>query len=122
MQFPKAAKAGNYEKKQDFVGYREKFDDYDRRARLLQVLADNNVTYVVHTMITDVIKQDGRVIGAMGFDVPSGTTMKFSAKAVVMCTGGGSYKPSGFPTGSNTFDGEYIAYQIGAPDRRQGVR
>jgi succinate dehydrogenase/fumarate reductase flavoprotein subunit len=47
--------------------------------------------------------------------VPSGTVLTFNAKAVVMCTGGGSYKPSGFPTGGDTFDGEYIGYNLGLP-------
>jgi len=114
-QYPNAVKAGGYDKTQDFPGYREKFDDQDRHAKFVKVLTDNGVQYVVRTMITNLIKQDNRIIGAMGFDVPSGGVMSFSAKAVVLCTGGGSYKPAGYPTGSDTFDGEYIAYQLGLP-------
>ena len=41
--------------------------------------------------------------------------MSFNAKAVVMATGGGCYKPGGYPVGGNTFDGEYIAYKHGLP-------
>ena len=114
-QYPKASKAGDYVAKNDFVGYREKFDQYDRRAKFIKVLDDNGIKYVERTMITDVIKQDGKVVGAMGFDVPSGTVLTFHAKAVILCSGGWSYKPSGFPTSGNTFDGEYIGYHLGLP-------
>ena len=114
-QFPKASAAGDYDKTQDFVGYREKFVDFDRRTKFIKVLSDNGIECVARTMITNVISEDGKVIGAMGFDVPSGALVTFHAKAVVMCTGGGSYKPSGFPTAGDTFDGEYIGYQLGLP-------
>lgn len=114
-QYPNAVKAGGYEKTQDFPGYREKFDEQDRHAKFVKVLADAGVQYVVRTMITNLIKEDDRIVGAMGFDVPSGSVMNFSARSVVLCTGGGSYKPAGYPTGSDTFDGEYIAYQLGLP-------
>ena len=114
-QYPKASKAGDYDKTQDFPGYREEFSELDRRTLFTNVLDSNGVQYLPRTMITDVVQQDGRVAGAMGFDVPSGVVLTFHAKAVILCTGGGSYKPSGFPTSSNTFDGEYIGYQLGLP-------
>jgi succinate dehydrogenase/fumarate reductase flavoprotein subunit len=114
-QFDKASIAGAYVEKKDYVGYREKFDQYDRRKKFIKVLTDNKIDYVENTMITDVIQQDGTVIGGMGFDVRTGTVMTFVAKAVVMCMGGGSYKPSGFPTSTDTFDAEYIGYNLGLP-------
>lgn len=70
-------------------------------------------TVVTHTMITDVIEDDGRIVGAIGLHVPSATVISFNAKAVIMCTGDGSFKPSGYPTGADTFDGNYIAYKHG---------
>lgn len=51
----------------------------------------------------------------IGFHVPSGQVISVSAKAVVLATGGGCFKPTGYPVGSDTFDGEYIAYQLGLP-------
>lgn len=114
-QFPKASDSGDYFKNLDFVGYREKFSQYDRRAKFIKTLTDNDIPYVENTMITDIIKEGGRVVGAVGFDVRTGTVVSFNAKAVVMCMGGGSYKPSGFPTGGDTFDGEYIGYNLGLP-------
>lgn len=112
-QFPKASQAGDYYDKLDFSGYRRKFAGNDRRAKFTKVLDNNGITYVERTMITNAIEQGGKIIGAMGFDVPSGAVITFSAKAIVLCTGGGSYKPSGFPTGTDTFDGEYIGYNLG---------
>ena len=47
--------------------------------------------------------------------VPSGAIITCHAKSVVMAMGGGCYKPTGFPTGGVTFDGEYIAYNLGLP-------
>ncbi len=114
-QYPKASKAGDYAKNEDFPGYREKFATNDRRTKFIKVLKDNGIAYIDHTMITDVIEEDGKVVGAMGFDVPSAAVVTIHARAVVMCTGGGSYKPSGFPTGGDTFDGEYIGYHLGLP-------
>ena len=49
--------------------------------------------------VTDLIKQDGRVTGAVGFHIVSGDFYTFNAKAVVICT-------AGF--------GEAMAYRAGA--------
>jgi succinate dehydrogenase/fumarate reductase flavoprotein subunit len=114
-QFPNAVRSGGYDKRMDFPGYREKYGDQDRRTTFVKTLEEHKVEYVVRTMVTNVIKQDGKVVGAIGFDVPSGTVMTFHTKAVILCTGGGSYKPAGYPTGTDTFDGEYIGYQLGLP-------
>ena len=113
-RYPNAVTSGHFPE-ENYVGYREKFADRDRRPRFTQTLKENGIDCVAQTMITDLIEQDGRIVGAIGFDVPSGTVLTFRAKAVVMCMGGGSYKPSGFPTAGNTFDGEYIGYNLGLP-------
>ena len=114
-QYPKASEAGSYFEKKDFVGYRETFDRFDRHKKWIEVLDRYEIPYLEHTMVTDVLLRDGRMAGVMGFHVPSGQVIAVNAKAVVLATGGGSYKPTGYPTGGDTFDGEYIAYQHGLP-------
>lgn len=114
-QFPKASDAGDYFDKADFPGYREKFVANDRRTKWMQVLVQNKIPVVERTMITNLVKQKDRIVGAMGFDVPTGAVLTFHAKSVVLCTGGGSYKPSGFPTSGDSFDGEFMGYQLGLP-------
>lgn len=55
------------------------------------------------------------VNGALLLHVPSGALITARAKAVILATGGGSYKPTGCPTGGDTFDGEYMAFEAGLP-------
>ncbi|MCD8075173.1 MAG: FAD-binding protein [Lachnospiraceae bacterium] len=88
---------------------------YDRRLAFTKALNNQEIDYVEHTMIMDIIEEDGRIAGAIGMHVPSGTLITFRAKAVILCTGSGSYKPAGFPTGEDTFDGEYMGYMHGLP-------
>lgn len=114
-QFPKASEAGDYYEKEDFAGYRETFDQFDRRKKWCEVLKKYEIPALEHTMITDVLVERDAVNGVIGFHVPSGKIIAVQTKAVVLATGGGSYKPTGYPTGGNTFDGEYIAYQLGLP-------
>lgn len=113
-QYSTAAEEGFW-KDQDYVGYHRAHASQDRREAFLNVLKDNQIPYVPHTMITDVVVEDGVARGAVGLHVPSGTVITFHAKSVVMAMGGGCYKPTGFPVGDDTFDGEYIAYHLGLP-------
>ena len=112
-QYTRASDAGDYVEKEDYAGYREDFAKFDRRTKWLEVLNAKGIEYAEYTMITNVIVENGRVCGAVGFHVPSGTIITAHAKSVVMCMGGGCYKPTGFPVGGVTFDGEYIAYNLG---------
>lgn len=114
-QYPRATEAGNFFENEDFVGYRETFEKFDRRQRFTEVLQNNGIDWLEHTMITDILKDEEGVCGALGFHVPSGQVISFSAKAIVMATGTGSVKPSGYPVGDDTFDGEYMAYELGLP-------
>lgn len=114
-QFPCASDAGDYYEKKDYQGYLSDFSKYDRRTKWIQVLNDHDIPYIEHTMITNVIVEDGRAVGAVGLHVPSGASIVCHAKSVIMCMGGGCYKPTGFPTGEDSFDGEYICYQLGLP-------
>lgn len=114
-QYPKASEAGDYYAGEDFAGYREAFEPFDRHKKWIQVLNRYEIPYLEHTMVTDILLEEGRVAGVIGFHVPSGQIITVCAKAAVLATGGGSYKPTGYPTGGDTFDGEYIAYQLGLP-------
>lgn len=87
----------------------------ERHPKVAKALEDMGVTVVDHTMVFDVIENDDRIAGAIALHVPSGTIITFKAKAVVLCTGSGSIKPIGFPTGAPAFDGLYIGYKHGLP-------
>jgi len=65
------------------------------------------------TMVTTLLKQDGRVSGAIGFGVLSGECYVFLAKAIVISAGTSSFKPVGFPIASQTADGANMAYRAG---------
>lgn len=82
-------------------------DSLNKEAKRLEIYR------VGRTMITDLIKKDGRVVGATGFNVRSGEFVSFSAKAVVIACGRGGWKAS---YGNNTATGEglVLAYKAGA--------
>ncbi len=99
----------------DYQGYHEKYADQDRHMLFGKVLDDNGIPYIQHLMITNVIVEDGKAVGAVGFIVTTGDIIKINAKAVVMAMGSGTIFPGGFPMGTNSFDCEYIAYNLGLP-------
>ena len=114
-QYPKGSDAGSFYENEDFVGYREYFDKFDRHKKWIAVLEQYDIPWLQHTMVTDVLMAEGTPAGVIGFHVPSGQIIRVSAKAVVLAMGGGCFKPTGYPVGSDTFDGEYIAYHLGLP-------
>lgn len=65
-------------------------------------------------MVTDLLKQDSRIVGATGFPMGSYDTYIFKAGAVVLCTGAGGFKPWGWPIQNLTFDGDAMAYRAGS--------
>ena len=113
-QYETAAESGFYDSA-DYRGYHTAFASLDRRTKFMSTLTKLGIPVADQTMITNVIVENGAVRGAMGLHVPSGTVITFHAKAIVMAMGGGAYKPTGFPTGQDTFDGEYICYNLGLP-------
>jgi succinate dehydrogenase/fumarate reductase flavoprotein subunit len=64
--------------------------------------------------IVDLIKKDGRIVGAIGFYNQTTKAIVIKAKAVILCTGAGSFKTPGYPIGSLTHDGQAMAYRLGA--------
>ncbi len=87
----------------------------ERHPKVAKVLEAKGIPFVDHTMVYDVIEQDGRVVGAMALHVPSAAVLTIKAKAVILATGTGAVKPQGFPTGASSFDGLYIGYKHGLP-------
>ena len=71
------------------------------------------VKIIDRTMVTDLLKQDGKVVGAIGFPITSYDLQIFKAKATVLCTGYNSFKPSGAEIASLTGDGDAMAYRVG---------
>jgi succinate dehydrogenase/fumarate reductase flavoprotein subunit len=65
-------------------------------------------------MVTDLLKQDGKVVGAIGFPMESSDLYIFKAKATVLSTGYNSFKPAGAEISCLTGDGEAMAYRAGA--------
>ncbi|OJF75762.1 MAG: hypothetical protein BKP49_09840 [Treponema sp. CETP13] len=77
-------------------------------------ITERNIPVKERIMITHLIKENGRIAGAAGFSIDEPTIYLFKAKAVVLCTGAGGFKPSGFPICDLTHDGTIMAYKIGA--------
>jgi len=71
------------------------------------------VKFVDRVTITDLIKQDGRIVGAVGIPADSSDTYIFKAKAVVMCLGKGGFKVPGIRTVTTTNDGDAMAFRVG---------
>jgi len=67
-----------------------------------------------HVMITHLLKQEGRVVGASGFSLHKNKVIHYYAKSVVMCAGSGGFKPNGFPMCDLTHDSSIMAYKAGA--------
>lgn len=75
----------------------------------------DNIHLVEDTMVTDLLTDGRRVVGAVGLDLTSGRTVLFRAKAVVLATGGGQrvYACTTAPD-ELTGDGYAMALRAGA--------
>jgi hypothetical protein len=109
------AKESGYWDAWDPKGYRHEFLGKMRQEKWMDVLKKYEIPVVTHTMFVDVTTTDGRISGGVGFHVKSATPIVFHCKAICMCTGTGSMKPTGYPTSEDTFDGEYICVNLGLP-------
>ncbi|WP_435234423.1 FAD-binding protein [Psychromonas sp. PT13] len=90
------------------------FDSALCRNSFLKPIEERNIPLVERVMITHLLKQQGRVVGASGFSLNTNKVIHFKAKTVVLCTGSGGFKPNGFPVCDLTHDGSIMAYKIGA--------
>lgn len=65
-------------------------------------------------MVTELLEQEGRVVGAIGFSIEGNEVQVIKAKAVVMSAGGGGFRPIGYPIHELTADSHCMAYRVGA--------
>jgi succinate dehydrogenase/fumarate reductase flavoprotein subunit len=77
-------------------------------------IQSRDVELLERTMMTNLLKENGKVVGATGFSLDREEAVVVKAKAVILCTGAGGFKPNGFQVRSLTFDGDAMAYRIGA--------
>lgn len=77
----------------------------DMVRNLVRQLRKANVTSIGRIVVTDLLKQNGRVVGAVGFDSISGDFYRFRAQVVIAATGVGGWKTS---YGKNTPTGEGV--------------
>lgn len=77
-------------------------------------LEERNIPVIERVMITHLIKENGKIVGAAGFSFDEGKIHIFKAKSVILCSGAGGFKPNGFPICDLTHDGTVMAYKIGA--------
>jgi len=86
----------------------------DRRLIMPKVLKEAGVKLVERVMLTELIKMDNRVVGAVGFHMEEPVAHEFKCKTLVLCAGAGGYKNAGYPIHGSTFDGDAMAYHAGA--------
>ncbi len=77
-------------------------------------ITQRKIPVIERVVITHLIKEKGRMAGAAGFSLDEQTVTLFKARSVILCTGAGGFKPSGFPICDLTHDGTAMAYRIGA--------
>ncbi len=75
---------------------------------------DRNIPLQERVVITHLIKENNKIVGAAGFSLDSEKIIFYEAKSVILCTGAGGFKPNGFPICDLTHDGTIMAYNIGA--------
>lgn len=90
------------------------FDSALYRNSFMKPIEERNIPLVERVMITHLLKEQDRVVGASGFSLNENKVIHFKAKTVVLCTGSGGFKPNGFPMCDVTHDGTIMAYNIGA--------
>jgi fumarate reductase (CoM/CoB) subunit A len=78
--------------------------------------ADSRIQKDSITAIVDLIKRDGRVVGAWGVDYQNGALVIYHAQQIILCTGGGSglfYVNDNPP--QVTGDGYVLGFRAGVP-------
>jgi len=82
--------------------------------RLREKVLESGARILDRMMITDLLKQDGRVSGAVGFDTRNSDFYTFKAKATIVATGSGAFKVPGWTDAYWTADGDTMSYRAGA--------
>lgn len=81
--------------------------------KLRKVFEQAGGNIVDRVMITTLIKQNGKIAGAIGFSPDYDDTYIFKAKAVVLAAGNGGMRNPGYRTVTTTGDAQAMAYRIG---------
>ena len=86
---------------------------------LVRKAMDLEVPYRENLYITDLVTEDGRAAGAVGFDMDSGRPVAFDADAVVIAAGGHTslYRRSSSRADETTGDAQALAFNAGVPLR-----
>ncbi len=90
------------------------FDQTLANRPFMRPIDERKIPLLERVVITHLIKEDGRIAGAAGFRLDAEETVIIRARSVILCTGAGGFKPSGFPVCDLTHDGTVMAYEIGA--------
>ena len=90
------------------------FDQTLANRPFMRPIDDRQIPLLERVVITHLIRENGRIAGAAGFRVDAEETVTIRARSVILCTGAGGFKPSGFPVCDLTHDGTVMAYRIGA--------
>ena len=93
------------------VGFGEK---HDKMMKARKKVIDSGCELVDRVMVTELMKKDGRVVGAVGFDVRNGDFYVFKAKATVMASGMMTFKGAAYSRQQCTGDGCAMGYRAGA--------
>ncbi|VGO14457.1 Succinate dehydrogenase flavoprotein subunit [Pontiella desulfatans] len=77
-------------------------------------LRERNIPVIERVVLTHLLEDGGKVVGAMGLFIDKNESIAIHAKSVILCTGASGFKPTGWQIGSLTSDGDAMAYRIGA--------
>lgn len=93
--------------------------DQEARGDYAQILRKQVVKSGVKILdgvtVTELLKQDGRIVGGIGLPVDRYDLYVFIAQATILCVGACGFKPAAFPPIIQlTADGEAMAYRAGA--------
>lgn len=81
---------------------------------IARTVKKRGIEQVRNTMVTDLLVDNGRVCGAVGFHVPTGEFRVFQSKATIIAAGSCWYKGRCPGNRDVTGDGAMIAYRAGA--------
>jgi succinate dehydrogenase/fumarate reductase flavoprotein subunit len=90
------------------------FDEATYAKAFNRPLKQRKIPVYERVMLTHLLEEGGRAVGAMGLFIDSNETLVIHAKSVILCTGASGFKPPGWQIGSLTSDGDAMAYRIGA--------
>jgi len=90
------------------------FDSPLYNKSFLKPISERNIPLLERIMITHLLKEKGKIAGAVGFSLDEEKIVTIKSKSVILCTGAGGFKPNGFPICDLTHDGTIMAYNIGA--------